>query len=457
MGDSRGERIALHLRTVQYALLGTCVVLCFAVVDNRKETKTRSVASARQIALLADNWGDELLSELVAETYYAQKFEVVPDVENQETQATGFLLHTDPGDSFILELIGSELKELPFVPKRPSTLGEFRSLWNSLARSQAYGISPTHRAHEVLVFDSVRPESEPIARMKIMPARGTRLFGSLAKPERLAIDFLSTKFEVATDRQRFFGPTVIDDFNDSASNRRYDESWASMIARIRNQPSKDEFALHAQRRDGSEVRVLVEVDRQSIDLQVLLLNHAQELAREAGDLDSFHWKGGEFDETFPSLGELASEYAITQTSRLVPALQERFDEPPSEVQVLGVTLPSETVLRTGIIIVIALQAYMWLHLAALTEAAEASNKLWDVPWIAVYTAWQARAVFLGAAIAFPVATVYLLARRSAWIAVFSCGVSAYLGWLCLRRTWLLWSERSKTCGSDTLPPHTCFR
>jgi hypothetical protein len=74
----------------------------------------------------------------------------------------------------------------------------------------------------------------------------------------------------------------------------------------------------------------------------------------------------------------------------------------------GVKIPVESALQWGILVILAIQFYLWIHLHELAPRLRDDDPGWDVAWIGVYRSLPARAFFLFSAAGMPFLAVLLL-------------------------------------------------
>jgi hypothetical protein len=84
-----------------------------------------------------------------------------------------------------------------------------------------------------------------------------------------------------------------------------------------------------------------------------------------------------------------------------------------------VKFPVETASRWGIILIVGIQLYLWIHLHELAPRLKAGDPGWDVAWIGVYRSLPARSLFFCSTVVLPILTIGLLGKHALKNATFS--------------------------------------
>jgi len=141
--------------------------------------------------------------------------------------------------------------------------------------------------------------------------------------------------------------------------------------------------------------------------------------------DSYsNWKPHSFSESFPELTAVTKEMQNESIEQIGARLAEEAAKPKAEsFEIFGVKFPVESASRWGIVLVVGIQLYLWIHLFELSPKLEDGDPGWDVAWIGVYRSVPAKAFFLASTALLPLATIVALgnhalrnASRFVWIA-----------------------------------------
>jgi hypothetical protein len=115
-------------------------------------------------------------------------------------------------------------------------------------------------------------------------------------------------------------------------------------------------------------------------------------------------------------------------------------------EVIGIKFPAENTTRWGLVVIIGIQFYFWLHLRELASKLRREDPGWQVAWIGVYSSGYAKWATIFSACLLPVSAALALGIRGLfvssfawqyWVLLILCtGVSsmlAFLAWVRLPR------------------------
>ena len=99
---------------------------------------------------------------------------------------------------------------------------------------------------------------------------------------------------------------------------------------------------------------------------------------------------GAYEDAFGDLQYYTKGLESLETNAVVNYLRERYRNDDKKIQVLGIEVPQSAISQWGLLILIACQVYLYLHLAQ-------SKTLWketvpSFPWIALYPGFAARVI-----------------------------------------------------------------
>jgi hypothetical protein len=84
------------------------------------------------------------------------------------------------------------------------------------------------------------------------------------------------------------------------------------------------------------------------------------------------------------------------------------------MEFLGLKIPESTISMWGVIIIVAVQCYFWLHLQAFWSRQTLNDLGLNLAWIGLYPGFGARCISLGSISALPVFVTAYLASQSGW-------------------------------------------
>jgi hypothetical protein len=123
-----------------------------------------------------------------------------------------------------------------------------------------------------------------------------------------------------------------------------------------------------------------------------------------------------FDTIFADLRSAATGMESLDLTSLGGELAQEAKKGSDPIEAFGIKLPAEQVSVWGVILVLAGQIYLYLHLRELGGRMRPTDPGWDVPWIGVYKSRMARVCLWITLVALPslaVMTVTLRARAAA--------------------------------------------
>jgi hypothetical protein len=130
-------------------------------------------------------------------------------------------------------------------------------------------------------------------------------------------------------------------------------------------------------------------------------------------------KAGLCSESFAELMKAAPNQDVSFESIAGSFEQEAAKPKFDSFEVFGVKFPVETASRWGIILIVGIQLYLWIHLHELAPRLEAGDPGWDVAWIGVYRFLPARSLFFCSTVVLPILTIGLLGKHALKNATFS--------------------------------------
>jgi hypothetical protein len=118
---------------------------------------------------------------------------------------------------------------------------------------------------------------------------------------------------------------------------------------------------------------------------------------------------GNFAVSFPNLDSLASIYGDFYVDKLDGILKDLQNRTGGEsFQVFGVKIPARATTRWGVMVVLSVQLYFWMHLSELRKRLRPGDAGWNVAFIGMYSSLPARIVYYVTSCALPVLAIVAL-------------------------------------------------
>jgi hypothetical protein len=126
-----------------------------------------------------------------------------------------------------------------------------------------------------------------------------------------------------------------------------------------------------------------------------------------------YWKPGTFSSSFPDLDKTTASIQERSFEAISSNLQEEASKPKADsFEVFGVKFPVEKATRWGILLIVGIQLYLWIHLHELSPRLKEGDAGWDVAWIGVYRSLPARVLFVASTALLPVVTIAALGNNA---------------------------------------------
>jgi hypothetical protein len=121
---------------------------------------------------------------------------------------------------------------------------------------------------------------------------------------------------------------------------------------------------------------------------------------------------GSYEQAFPDLMNEAKGLDTMPIDQVVSRLKDKQGKGEQDIEVIGLKLPSEEVNGWGIVLLLSVQFYFWLHLHELNRKIDATSPGWDVAWIGMYGSLPAVVTMWISVGVLPMAAVALLALNN---------------------------------------------
>jgi hypothetical protein len=126
-----------------------------------------------------------------------------------------------------------------------------------------------------------------------------------------------------------------------------------------------------------------------------------------------YWKAGAFSSSFSELDRVTANIQDKSFEAISSNLQEEATKPKADsFEVFGVKFPVEKATRWGILLIVGIQLYLWIHLHELSPKLKEGDAGWDVAWIGVYRSRPARTLFVASTALLPVVTIAALGNNA---------------------------------------------
>jgi hypothetical protein len=153
------------------------------------------------------------------------------------------------------------------------------------------------------------------------------------------------------------------------------------------------------------------------------------------------WHHGSFEYTFRELNNITKNYQRQDLRTIEQIIADEEKRSGESFEAFGIKFPAEGTTRWGILVILAIQAYFWIHLRELGEKLGPGDPGWDVAWIGAYQSILARLLFRLTAFVLPVGVVLELGIRGLrlshysmlyWVVcvvgVLASGAVSFLAW-----------------------------
>jgi hypothetical protein len=346
-----------HIRTVHFSLVAVCVALIGAVVSVKPKEITAAMTQLSEIRSAVDHWGEEVkiavLGGIVRHTVDGKRIVVKgkPVMLSKDAAFSGE--PSTPSKKTLLEKLEESFET-------PASLPAFCNTWDMLNNVPKLIIPDQSQVVKTVV--AVNNGSSSIAQYQSgdETTSTTVLVSSLAAPDHDAI----SRLHLAT--------------LDSAASK-YAYSW-----------------------DVGDDHIIVPVaaSEWQIDGQGAINRAARKT-----------WKTGACGETFRALIRQTSDSTDQSFGGLAAYLaQAAAKEKTDSYTVFGMEFPVESASRWGILLIVGILLYLWIHLNEVSSRIKHDDPGWDVAWIGVYRSLPARSLFIFLTVVLPLVTIFILSN-----------------------------------------------
>jgi hypothetical protein len=416
-----------HLRLVHFTLVTLSVALIILLSGTRDRDVARALTQASQIVELQEGWPKHIAAiyDTAATRANFGGRVAFPFFIGSESRWELGTLELPPDEFNKYDRWKYDGIDMFDVPQ---TLSDFRGWWNTLhqgARINLPGVvDPGNGSHKIFSC-----EVKLAGRLKNSKTRlgyekkHNESFGCKAPDPTVDLGMIEGWFEIG--------------LYDGGSYNDQDIDVVDIVG------SHDA----AGRRE--EIRITVAVQSLPIDDADLRAIFAD-------------WRTGPFDSAFSELLSVSDGLETLPLKILLTRIADLGPKGEQPLEALGFKIPAADITKWGLLILLAVQFYFWLHLHEFNQKAEASSPGRDVAWIGVYKSRVAVGTVLLSACIIPAGALTILIRRlpadlpKSWnhdvvqrLTVSAAIIGAVLA---LATAWRLLSLRSKLVEQAPTPP-----
>jgi hypothetical protein len=166
-----------------------------------------------------------------------------------------------------------------------------------------------------------------------------------------------------------------------------------------------------------------------------------------------------FHTCFPDLAKASKGLELVTLADLRTHLIQQLEKGDTVFEVFGMKVPLSLITSWGIVIVLSVQLYFFLHMREFHSKIKPLDPGLDVPWIAVYPSRMSRAVYL-TTLLLPLIAVSLLASHASaslihsfakehlwcyrWLIIGELATLLLSTFITALLSWLIWKHRPRT-------------
>ncbi len=418
MTQKADSELAEHLRTVHFTLIVACVSLLLSGFLESSETLRQSLEDIKSINAALDRWDPDWLREYADrkvksfEEPYAYFEDLVPSKMAMSGTFAGIYSVTPPTDSWFVPAIVTPPGSLPSspptppsadnyrmlselwanelahptgapAPPRPATLESFKVYWNELSETTVVLI-PNRVAPFLLATSEGWEDAERVSWEKSSAGHANWDVSF----DKFSCDYKIRgiiKEKLPADYQRY--PCAYQGVVREPPPRSPRGNW------------RDSTRASMTRDIGSVLLPVEQLGRVPVDLQKGFIEHAQVKGL------AVKWRTGQFKESFRDLDELTQNYQEISFAKIEKILEGEAARSGERLEILGIKLPVNALRSWGVVIVLAIQLYFFLHIREFKNRLSVDNEAWGVAWVALYPGILEGLVFLLSALFLPIALV----------------------------------------------------
>lgn len=133
---------------------------------------------------------------------------------------------------------------------------------------------------------------------------------------------------------------------------------------------------------------------------------------------NWDWKHNDYSHAFLQLGDITSAYEDLEISKVEKILADEEKRTGESFEVAGIKFPAESTTRWGVLLIVGIQIYLWIHLRESLRL-DPDDPGWDVAWVGVYRSVYARVAMFITVCILPVGATLSLGIRNLLISSYS--------------------------------------
>jgi hypothetical protein len=365
-----------HLRTVHFTLVIVCVALIALITSDRRSVVSDARQELHGIRSVIEKWNSNWLEDDAQHAFANTMLPVTQlvsdpgknqiDVEAPDGRHFVFDIEYD-GPNWMVNTVDDSLTS-PVNARWPMSLHDpplnlkyFHEFWDNLARGIAYKI-PLILDDTPLAFDTSRP-------LKAQFVSGKK--PDSPTPVHLKLTMRTVRTDITGDFSRGLYAS--------------DSGLAS--------PFTIPHSLY------SFLTIAVPIKRS----QSFYFDPYQKFVPPGAQ-----WRREPFSDAFPNLSVMTKNYEELGFDTLDKILEAEESRTGDSFEAVGIKFPAGGVTGWGIIMVVGIQLYFFVHLHELKERLGSEDEGWGVAWIGVYKSRLAIAVYFVSCALLPATAAFIL-------------------------------------------------
>lgn len=429
-----------HLRTVHFTLVAVCVAL-IVLSTSRAPTEVQmaysQVSQIRELlrsydrAWLTEHAQNRIKEGIKAEAAVLKSQGISATNTTVEFQQDGIvrrLPFSTPSLNFVVRSLRDTQKprktsqdhsyplpdELDIFPNQWSkglslTLQQFHQFWDSLGDDFYIFLPATVDSNAIIIPDYTGEDYTDLGIIPVKFSKAGQHQEECAGWERAF--FVGAYSEVTVNRLKAKNSGFQGEYFYGCTIRAPESLQAKNIIEDAEVDSTELFTLPIP------TTVSVPYDGQSA-----LMSHTRSV---------WNWRHGKFDHAFQQLSDITKNYEDLDLSKIEQILAEEKRRAGESFEAVGIKFPADNATRWGILVIIGLQVYFWIHLRERSPKLHRSDPGWEVAWIGVYPSKYAKAAMFVSTCLLPPAAAAALGVRGLQISSFGLDCSSWPYWCLL--------------------------
>jgi len=350
-----------HLRTVHFALVATCLALLAITLSPSPEAIRKANEELKEISEVAHNWDWGWQNSAITEKLKGQHEYSLLSCNQLPFHQVSF---ARDGDPFVAEFQGNNWglgypRLEPEDHHGPASLEEFRRYWDT----DITVLCPYHTADQIDFFDRT-------------------LGGKGEEQIPLSSAQVSSVIEPNPKARHAYGEFEIGPGNSGNMGEYYAEITDS-------DPDSHTPTLY---------EIHIPVDK-SVTVSVSMRDQIIK------SYPQYQWVHSGFKDAFEDLDKGTTGFQDLDFGHLKAVLELQAANSKDTLEAFGIKFPRGLTTRWGVLLILGIQLYLWIHLAECRKRAFQSS---DIAWIGSYKSAIARWIFAGTALLAPVGVIAFL-------------------------------------------------